>query len=98
MTPDPVPRTIAPTSSITAKATRESKQIRSVTIPADVVPYFEAAIHRRGIAAGVTYDDDDGSRTLHVDADAWDEQAVVAAAEEGVEELKATLASRGVPA
>ena len=75
------------------QSTGGRKQNRSITLPASLVPHFEAAIRRRDVPAGVSFNDD-GTRTYHVDADAWDEAAVVAAAEEGVEELRATLAAR----
>lgn len=75
----------------------ERKLDRSIRLPAHLAPYFEAAVIRRGISAGVTYHND-GSRTYHVDAEAWDEQAVLAAAEEGVRELRATLAPHGAAA
>jgi hypothetical protein len=64
---------------------------RDIDIPADLVPHFEAAVRRQGISVGVTYHDEDGSRTYHVDRDDWDEQSVIVAAEEGIERLKATL-------
>lgn len=69
----------------------ERKRGRSITLPADLVPHFEAAVRRRDIPVGVTYHDGDGSQTYHVDAEAWDGPAVIAAAEEGVAELRATL-------
>ena len=74
-----------------AVAAPEAAATRTVEIPARLVPYFEAAIRRRNIPAGVRFNDD-GSRVYTVDADDWDEQAVLSAAEEGLAELRATLA------
>jgi hypothetical protein len=64
---------------------------RDIDIPADLVPHFEAAVRRQGISVGVTYHDEDGSRTYHVDPDDWDQDAVISAAEEGIERLRSRL-------
>ena len=63
---------------------------RSVTIPAGVVPHFEAALRRRDVAATVSFHDD-GSRTYHVAAADWDEAAIIRAAEQALDDLRATL-------
>ena len=74
----------------TTPALGASPRVRTVTIPPQVVPHFEAALRHEGIAAGVNYHDD-GSRTYHVDSAAWDETAVIRAAERAVDDLRKTL-------
>ena len=66
---------------------------RTVDIPVDLVPFFEAALRQKGVGAGVTYHDD-GSRSYHVDPQAWDESSIIRAAEESVERLRVALQSR----
>jgi hypothetical protein len=81
--------TVAPPDT----AAPASSKTRDIDIPADLVPHFEAAVRQRDISVAVTFNDD-GSRTYHADPDEWDEAAVIAAAEEGVERLRVQLANR----
>ena len=69
--------------------------MQTIDIPADLVKVFEAALIRRQISAGVTFHDD-GSRSYHVDPGEWDEQAIICAAEESVDRLRAALGKVGI--